>query len=86
MTKQQRKDVKARQEYCRERDEAFLSLDEAKIREFCKKHGVQVPDNDTAFLAGIHKAIVHLDAASNEQKYDSVLWLIEHGFSPNIQF
>lgn len=85
MTKQQRRDVQARQAYCKERDEAFLSLDEKKILAFCMKHNVKIPENQTAFWAGVHKAICNMNAASSEQKAASVLWLLERGFSPEIR-
>ena len=70
--------------FCKERDEALLSLDERKIREFARKYEIQMPENKTVFWAGVHKAIVALNAATAEQKTRSVIWLAEHRFKPDI--
>ena len=70
--------------FCKERDAALLSLDEQKIREFARKHAIQMPENKTVFWAGIHKAIVALNTATIEQKMASILWLAEHGFGPGV--
>lgn len=72
------------EKFCKERDAAFLSLDEKKIRAFARKYVIPVPKNELVFWAGVHKAIVHLNSATNEQKTASIIWLIEHGFSPDI--
>ena len=70
--------------YVKERDEAFLSLDKEKIRAFCKKYVIVLPQNELAFWAGVHKVIVNINSATFEQKKKSYEWLIEHGFSPEI--
>ena len=58
--------------YVKERDEAMLSLDKDKIVSFCKKYGVPVPENELVFWAGVHKAIVALNSATDEQKYSTL--------------
>ena len=70
--------------FVKDRNEALLSLDKEKIVAYCKKYGVPVPKNEIVLWAGVHKGIVTMSAASDEQKKDSMRWLIEHGFSPNI--
>ena len=70
--------------FVKERDEALLSLDKDKILAYCKKYGVRMPENETVFWAGVHKAIIYLDSATAEQKLDSMMWLIQHGFKPGI--
>lgn len=70
--------------YAKERNRAFLSLDEKKIRAFCKKWGLAIPQNERAFWAGVHKVIYHTTAATAEQKANSAAWLREHGFSTEI--
>jgi len=84
MNKQTRRDAKARMDYCKERDKAFLSLDEKKIRAFCKKWKIEVPGNQLAFWASVHKAICNMNAANVKQKAYSAMWLIEHGFKVDI--
>lgn len=70
--------------FVKERDEALLSLDEQKIRAFSKKYEIQMPENETVFWAGVHKAITALKSAPIEQKTASIIWLAEHGFGPGV--
>lgn len=72
-------------QFIKDRDEALLSLDKDKIMAYCKKYGVPIPDEELVFWAGIHKAIVHLISATQEQKERSAQWLLEHGFMPFIR-
>ena len=67
--------------FLRERNDAILSMDEEKIRDFSRKYGIPEPQEDTIFWAGIHKSILALNAASEEQKAASKAWLDRHGFS-----
>lgn len=71
--------------FVKERNEALFSLDKEKIKVFCEKWGVPVPKDETIFWAGIHKGIVHITSATEEQRENSIKWLIDHGFSPNIE-
>ena len=67
--------------FIRERNEALLSLDKERIQAFMKKYDMQYPsDNDLVFWAGVHKAILAINAASPEQKEQSADWLLDHGF------
>ena len=70
--------------YVKERDEAFLSLDKKKIMKFCRRWHICLPDNETVFWCGVHKVIVNINSATEEQKRKSYEWLKEHGFSPEI--
>lgn len=70
--------------FVRERDEAILSLDEKKIKRFCKKYGVYIPESRRAFWAGVHKTIIMLRKATPEQKRYSEEWLTQHGFTTEI--
>lgn len=68
-------------EMIRERDEALLSLDESKIWRYLVKYQVPFsPSNETAFWAGVHKAILDIRSAAAEQRCTSAQWLIAHGF------
>lgn len=70
--------------FVKERNDAMLSLDERKIRNYCRKYGVPMPANDTVFWAGVHKARIEISAATEEQREESRKWLIEHGFKPDL--
>jgi len=64
-----------------ERDEAFRSLDEEKIRAYMKKYGLRDwTDSETAFWGGIHMARLEITTFTNEEKVQSVKWLMNHGF------
>ena len=58
--------------YVRERNEAFLSLDKKKILKFCKEWHICVPATDIDFWCGVHKVIGNTDAATEEQKRNSL--------------
>jgi len=70
--------------YAEERDAALLSLDKKKIQMFLTNYGVPIPENEMVFWAGVHEAILHINAASAEQRINSVMWLYEHGFRVEI--
>lgn len=73
-------------EFNKNRNEALLSLDKEKIIKFSEKWGVKMPQNDLVFWAGVHKAIMYLNAATPEQKEKSMNWLIENDFKvPQIE-
>lgn len=70
--------------FVQERNEALLSLDEQKIRAYMRKYGVSFnPENETVWLAGVHKAILGISSATPEQRERSGKWLVEQGFQPN---
>ena len=70
--------------YVKERNEAFLSLDKKRIERFCRKWHLCLPSNDTVFWCGVHKVIANIESAPKEKKENSIKWLEEHGFSPEI--
>lgn len=68
-------------QFCKERDEALLSLDREKIMSHSRKYGVQFnPSNELVFWASVHKAILGIRSAPLKQKTLSAAWLVEHGF------
>lgn len=71
-------------QFVKERDESLLSLDKDKIQSFMRKYSVPFPKNELVFWAGVHKAIIHINSASTEQKFASIVWLENHGFSCEI--
>lgn len=79
------------EEFIKERNEAFLSLDENKIDAYIKKYtpNVKKPKNEIVFWAGVHKVICNLylvpeNNVTLEQYERSYNWLKENGFSPKI--
>lgn len=73
------------QQFNSDRDEALLSLDKEKIQAFQKKYNIGFrPSNERVFWAGVHKSILVLNAATEEQKMRSSEWLKTNGFS--VQF
>ena len=73
----------------KERNEAFSSMDEEKIRAYCKKCKIEIPEDDTVFWAGVHKTVCDLfiyedDVISLDQFNESFNWLIKRGFTPSI--
>lgn len=79
----------SREEFIKDRNEAFASGDKEKILTYCKKYGVTIPENEEIFWAGIHKAICNMylledSPISIEQYNKSYDWLNEHGYSPSV--
>jgi hypothetical protein len=71
--------------FVKQRNKALLSLDEKTILKFMRKYKINTPLNDSnklVFWAGVHKAILNIESATEEQKIDSRLWLSENGFDP----
>lgn len=76
-------------DFVKDRDEAFASGDIKKVREYCKKYGIEIPENETIFKAGMHKAICNAYLApdskiSIEQYERSYDWLMANGFTPSM--
>lgn len=63
-----------------QRDEAFLSLDEQKIRNFCIKwNGHDMPTNMEVFWRAVHKAITGNMNLPIEFRKKSKKYLIDRG-------
>lgn len=76
-------------EFIQDRNEAFSSMDETKIRAYCKKYKIKLPDDEEIFWAGVHKAICNLfvipDSPISQEQYNkSYDWLKEHSYSPSV--
>jgi hypothetical protein len=77
------------EEFIKDRNEAFASMDKEKIIAYCKKYNIVLPEDETIFWAGVHKTVCNLFLLENSpisakqynQSYD---WLTEHGYSPKI--
>lgn len=93
INKQKKKTIEIKDDLItKERNEAFSSLDKEKIITYCKKYNIPIPENDTVFWMGVHKAICQLYVISKENSgitldmYNkSYEWLIRHGSTPSIE-
>lgn len=70
--------------FTKDRNRALLSLDKTQILAFMEKYHIPAPSSEIVFWAGVHKGIVNMRAASEEQRHRSYAWLIEHGFGGEI--
>ena len=75
--------------FVKERNEAFASMDKDKILSYCKKYDVYVPEDEEVFWIGVHKTVCNLFLIENspisiEQYNKSYEWLTIRGYSPNI--
>ncbi len=76
-------------DFIEERNTVFASGDEEKIRAYCKKYDIEIPENEEIFWAGVHKSICNLFLVEDskitiEQYHNSFEWLVNHGYSPTI--
>lgn len=75
-------------DFVKDRNEAFASGDEKKIKAYCKKYGIEIPEDENIFWTGVHKAICNLFLSTNcislEQYNNSYEWLTQHGSTPSI--
>ena len=72
------------QQFIKDREEALWSLDKEKIMAFADKYHIPMPENELAFMAGVHKEIFNMTNTPDDVKKASALWLTEHGFRTEI--
>ena len=70
--------------FIQERDAALMSLDEEKIKGYCRKYGVPIPSSDKVFWLSVHKAICNITSASTEQRRRIVLRRLAPRSTPEI--
>ena len=61
--------------FVKERDDALLSLDENKIRAFCRKYHVQLSDNPLVFWASVYKSILAMRNSPADIREKAEAWL-----------
>ena len=66
--------------YVEDRNNAFLSLDEGKIRTCLMKYNIAVPDNPILFWATIYKLLLLITNTPDEIRKKAENWLHSHGF------
>lgn len=76
-------------QFIKDRDETFSSCNEKKIREYCEKYNIKIPEDEDMFWAGVHKTICNLflnvDTKITIQQFNkSYNWLLDHGYEPSI--
>lgn len=77
--------------FIEDRNEVFASGDIDKIKAYCRKYKIEIPEDEEVFLAGVHKSVCNLyllddSPVTLEQFNKSFDWLNEHGYSPSITF
>ena len=77
------------EEFIKDRNEAFTSMNKEKLLAYCEKYGIAIPEDETTFWAGVHKSVCNLYLLENspisiEQYNKSYDWLKEHGYSPSV--
>ena len=70
--------------FVKDRDAALLSLDENKIRAFCRKYNVQISDSPLVFWASIYKSILAMRNCPADIREKAGAWLDSHGFHREI--
>ena len=76
-------------EFIKDRNEAVASGDIKKVRAYCKKYDIEIPEDENIFKASMHKAICNMylmpdSKISLEQYNRSYEWLIANGYTPSI--
>ena len=77
------------EEFKKDRDEALASGDPDKMKAYCKKYDIDIPEDENVFLAGMHKAICNMylmpDTKISLDQYErSYNWLIANGYTPSV--
>lgn len=77
-------------EFAKERDAAFsdfvLTDDPEKVRRYCEKYGVPMPEDKKIFAAGIYKAVQYCTNIPEDIKVLAMQKCLEIGFNPFIDW
>lgn len=76
-------------QFIKERTKVLIGLDKRNINEimkYCKKYGIPIPLDNNVMFAGLHKVRLYVinPEITDEMKQKSADWLIEHGFTLDI--
>ena len=76
-------------EFIKDRDEAFASGDIEKVKAYCEKYEIEIPEDENIFKAGMHTAICNMylmpDSKISLEQYErSYEWLIANGYTPSV--
>lgn len=70
--------------FVKERNEVLFSLDRDRIEAYFGKQGVELPEDDIVFWAGVYKSICNITNAPEELVQKAKDWLHAHGMSERI--
>lgn len=59
---------------------AILNCDKDKIKAFCKRDNIYIPENEEVFWAGVHKTRCTLTMDFMEKYKESKEWLERHNY------
>lgn len=73
-------------QFVKDRDESFIDFvktgDTKKVRAYCRKYGVNMPNNKKVFAAGIYKAVQQCTSIPEDIKALAFRKCLDLGFSP----
>ena len=76
-------------DFVKERDAALIHFvktdDLSKVKEYCKKWGVQIPKSQKVLMAGVYKAVIAITSMPEDIKIMAMWKCIELGFNPIIK-
>ena len=70
--------------FVKERNEVLFSLDRDRIEAYFGNQGVELPEDDIVFRAGVYKSICNITDAPAELVQKAQDWLHAHGMSERI--
>jgi len=70
--------------FVKERNEVLFSLDRDRIEAYFGEQGVELPEDDIVFWAGVYKSICNITNAPEELVQKAKDWLHAHGMSERI--
>ena len=79
------KDIK---DFVKERDAAFIKFVQTgktdKVRRYCRKYGLAIPENRKVLAAGIYKAVIATTSIPEDIRLLALQKCLDLGFSPLI--
>jgi len=74
--------------FVKERNEVLFSLDRDRIEAYFGNQGVELPEDDIVFWAGVYKSICNITNAPEDLVQKAKDWLHAHGMSEciNLQY
>lgn len=70
--------------FAKERNAAFFSLDEGKIKAWARKWKIQLPTTTDGFWGGVYKACLAINSCPEDVKTIAKAWLSGHNMSEKI--
>ncbi|MBS4872243.1 MAG: hypothetical protein KHZ78_05345 [Peptoniphilus sp. oral taxon 375] len=68
--------------YAEELGKVLKTKDIKKLRKFCKKWGLEAPEDDEVLEISLHKMIYARVDLPNSIRTESMFWLMERGYTP----